>query len=47
MNEFNIVPGPKVGLFLEKARNLYSVNPCSREELLEKLRFELDKDEDI
>lgn len=47
INEFNIVPGPKVGLFLEKARNLYSIKPCSREELLEKLIVEIDRNDDI
>ena len=47
INEFNIVPGPKVGLILEKARNLYSIKPCSCEELLEKLRIELNKDNNI
>lgn len=42
IDEFNVVPGPKVGLLLEKARNLYNVKPCSREELLEELRGNCD-----
>jgi len=47
INELNVVPGPKVGLFLEKARNLYSIKPCSREELLEKLIVDIDRNDDI
>jgi hypothetical protein len=42
MKEFNVVPGPIVGQLLEKARNLYNTEPCSRDELLEKLRLEID-----
>jgi hypothetical protein len=42
INEFNVMPGPKVGQLLEKARNLYNIEPCSRDELLEKLRLEID-----
>lgn len=41
IKEFNVVPGPIVGQLLEKARNLYNNEPCSRDELLEKLRLEI------
>ena len=41
INEFNVVPGPIVGQLLEKARNIYNNEPCSRDELLEKLRREI------
>jgi len=42
INEFNVVPGPIVGQLLEKARNFYNTEPCSRDELLEKIRREID-----
>lgn len=42
IKEFNISPGPEVGKFLERARKLYSVEPCSRDELLKRLRLEKD-----
>lgn len=38
--EFNISPGPEVGQFLDRARKLYITQPCSREQLLKKLRLE-------
>jgi len=47
LNEFNVVPGPIVGQLLEKARNLYNIEPCSRDELLEKLRREIDINKNI
>ncbi len=42
IKEFNISPGPEVGKFLERARKLYSAEPCSRDDLLKKLRLEND-----
>lgn len=38
MEVFGIPPGPKVGELLAKARQLYEERPCTREELLERLR---------
>jgi len=34
----DIQPGPEVGEFLQRAKTMYEENPCTREELLEKLR---------
>lgn len=39
IKEFNISPGPEVGKFLERAHKLYIAEPCSRDELLKKLRL--------
>lgn len=47
ITEFNVMPGPEVGQLLEKARNLYNNEPCSRDELLEKLRREIDINKNI
>ena len=34
----NIQPGPEVGELLQKAKSIYEKNPCTKDELLEKLR---------
>lgn len=41
METFNIKPGPKVGELLESARIIYHDQPCSREDLLHKVRQEM------
>lgn len=42
MEAFNIAPGPQVGQLLKRARVLYDADPCSRDDLLEKLRQEIE-----
>jgi len=41
MNELKVEPGPEVGQLLDKARIIHNTEPCSRDELLEKLRREI------
>ena len=38
INELSIIPGPDVGQILDIARDLYTAEPCSKEELLQKLK---------
>ena len=38
IQELNIEPGPKVGLLLRQARELYHESQCSKTELIERLR---------
>jgi hypothetical protein len=45
MEKFGISPGPQVGQILRQARSLYNVNPCSRDDLLEQLRQEINTDD--
>ncbi len=39
MKEFNISPGPDVGIFLGRASHFYDAEPCSRNELMKKLKI--------
>lgn len=41
MDVFGIMPGPQVGEYLRLAKEIYESNPCSRDELLERLRLRL------
>ncbi len=41
MEEFGIAPGPNVGHLLEHARRIYECEPCSRSDLLGRLRDKL------
>lgn len=47
IKEFNLSPGPDVGLFLERARSLYNAKPCSREELINKLKLGISTNNDL
>ena len=40
MEEFGIAPGPEVGRMLQRASAIYMSTPCSRKDLIEKLRTE-------
>lgn len=40
IENFEVAPGPEVGQLLQRARALYTIHPCSREELLGRLRLE-------
>lgn len=42
IDRFGLAPGPQVGDLLDRARALYSATPCPRDELLERLRTEVD-----
>ena len=44
MREFNLGPGPQVGVLLQRARVLYDSESCSQDVLLERLRQELNAD---
>jgi hypothetical protein len=41
MEEFAVAPGPEVGQLLKHARTIYECEPCSRSELLSRLRNKL------
>ncbi len=47
IKEFNISPGPEVGLFLDRARGLYNAEPCSRDELIKKLKLCISNNNDL
>jgi hypothetical protein len=44
MEEFDLEPGPAIGTLLKKAYMIYDREPCSREDILRKLREEIEKE---